>query len=106
MNQKCPETWKVESEIKNAAGTICTTPRTNKYRAVTYWRRWGHQRRWGTTEKSFRKMELLEFEEQGENNARFHIDDDDDNYDKTDLFREEDDEDYDSRSDFFQILIQ
>ena len=31
---------KVESEIKNIAGTICTPLRMNKYRGVTYSRRW------------------------------------------------------------------
>ena len=49
----------------------------------------------GATEKFFRKMELLEFEEEEENNAPINIDDDD-NYDNTELFCEEDDEeDYD-----------
>ena len=39
----------------------------------------------GATERSFRKKELLEFEEEEESNTTIHIDDDD-NYDKTDLF--------------------
>ena len=54
----------------------------------------------GATERSFRKMELLkEFEEEEENNAPHDIDDDD-NYDNTDLFCEEDhEEDYDLCSD-------
>ena len=39
-------------------------------------------------------MELLEFEDEEENNALIDIDEDD-NYDKTDLFSEEDDENYD-----------
>ena len=45
----------------------------------------------GATESSFRKMDLLEFEEEEENNARIDIDVDD-NFDNTDLFCEEDDE--------------
>ena len=45
----------------------------------------------GATEKFFRKMELLEFEEEEEHNAPINIDDDD-NYDNTELFCEEDDE--------------
>ena len=47
----------------------------------------------GATERCFRKMELLDFEEEEENNAPIDIDDVDDNYDNTDLFSEEDDED-------------
>ena len=35
MNQKCPKSRKVESEIKSTAGKICTPLRTNKYRGVT-----------------------------------------------------------------------
>ena len=42
MKQKCPKSRKIESEIKNTPGTICTPLRTNKYRRVTYSRRWGH----------------------------------------------------------------
>ena len=45
----------------------------------------------GATEKSFRKMKLLEFREEEENNAPIDIDDDD-SYDNTDLFCEEEDE--------------
>ena len=45
------------------------------------------------TERSFRKMELLEFEDEEENNAAIDLDYDD-NYDGTDLFCEEDDEKY------------
>ena len=49
----------------------------------------------GATERSFRKIEFLEFEEEEENNALIDTDDDD-NYDNIDLFCEEDDEeDYD-----------
>ena len=49
----------------------------------------------GATERSFRKIELLEFEEEEENNAPIDFDYDN-NYDNTDLFCEEDDdEDYD-----------
>ena len=40
-------------------------------------------------------MELLDFEEEKENNAPIDIDDDDDNSDNTDLFCQEDDENYD-----------
>ena len=43
MNQKYPNSRKVESEIENTAGTICTPLRTNKYRGFTYSRRWGHR---------------------------------------------------------------
>ena len=44
----------------------------------------------GANERSFRKMEMLEFEEEEESNAPIDIDDDD-IYDNTDLFCEEDD---------------
>ena len=85
MNQKCPRSRKVEKDIKNTPGTICTPLGTNKYYGVKYSRRWA-------TERSFRKMELLDFEG---NFATIDIDDDD-NYDNTDVFCEEDDEeDYD-----------
>ena len=49
----------------------------------------------GATERSFRKLDLLKFEEEEENNAPIDSDDDDDNYYNTDLFCEEDDENYD-----------
>ena len=52
MNKKGLKSQKVESESKNTPGTICTPPRTKKDRGATYSR-----------EKSFRKIELLEFEE-------------------------------------------
>ena len=43
MNQKCPKSSKVESDIKNTAGTICTSLRTNKHSGVTYSRQWDHR---------------------------------------------------------------
>ena len=47
------------------------------------------------TKRSFRKIKLLEFGEEEENNASIDIDDDD-LYDTTDVFCEQDDEeDYD-----------
>ena len=49
----------------------------------------------GATDRFFRKMELLELEKEEENNAHIDINDDD-SYDNTVLFCEEDDEeDYD-----------
>ena len=49
----------------------------------------------GATERSFRERELLEFEEDEENSTPID-NDDDDNYDNTHLFCEEDnEEDYD-----------
>ena len=49
----------------------------------------------GDTERSFGKMELSDFEGEEKNDVPIDIDDDD-NYDDTDLFCEEDDaEDYD-----------
>ena len=84
MNQKCPKSQNNVSEHKNTAGTSCTPLRMIKYHGVTYSRRWA-------TEKSFKKMELMYFEKEEENNAPIDIDDDD-IYDNTDLFYEEDDE--------------
>ena len=52
----------------------------------------------GATESSFRKMELLEFEEEKENNAPIDIDVAD-KYDNTDPFCEDDEKDYDLCSD-------
>ena len=42
MNQKCPKSRKIESEIE-IPGTIRTPLRTNNYRGATYSRRWGHR---------------------------------------------------------------
>ena len=58
----------------------------------------------GTTERSFGKMELLEFEEGEDNIAPIQIDDND-NYDDTDLFYEEDDEENDLCSSCDENLI-
>ena len=55
----------------------------NKKRGVTYLRRWA-------TARSFRNMEMLEFEKEEENNAPIYIDIAD-FYDNTDLFCEDDD---------------
>ena len=77
------EVPKVESGIKNTAGTICTPLRTNKYRGVTYSVD-------GASERSFKKIKFLEFEEEEENNSP--TDFDDDGFDNTDLFCDEDDE--------------
>ena len=47
----------------------------------------------GATEKSFKKMKFLEVEEEEENIAHIGINDEDDNYDNTDLLCEQDDGD-------------
>ena len=43
MNPKSPESRKVDSEIKNIEGTICTTLGAKRDRGVTYSRQWGHR---------------------------------------------------------------
>ena len=59
----------------------------------------------GATERTFRRMELLEFEEEEKNNAPIDIVDDD-NYDDADLFFETDDEqEYDLCSSCHESLI-
>ena len=86
MDQKFPKSRKVESEIKNTGGKICTPLRfsTNEYRGIFFCLG-------GATVRSFKKMEMVECEKEEENNAPIDIDDDD-SYDNTDLFCEEDDE--------------
>ena len=88
MNQKCPKSWKIESEKTTSHVQFAhLTERINTTGLLIHVGK--------ATETSFRKMELLEFEEKEENNAPTDIDDND-NYDNTDLFCEEEDEkDYD-----------
>ena len=88
MNRKCPKSRKVESEIKTLKVQLKHLSKrriTNAGLLI---------RVGGATERSFRKMELLEFEEKEENNARIDIDVDG-NFDNTDLFCGEVDEDDD-----------
>ena len=66
INQKCPKSRKVERRLKNSQGTIC--PPLNGI--IRFFIRVS-----GATDGSFRKMELLEFEEEEEANARIDNDD-------------------------------
>ena len=83
MNQKCSKSRKVERENKTLQ--VHFAHLLEQLSTVGLFIRVD-----GAAERSFRKIELLEFEEEEENNSPIDIDDDV-NY-NTDLFCEEDDE--------------
>ena len=84
MNLKCPKSRKLRVKLKTLQVQFAQlSERINTAGLLI--------RVGGATERSFRKMELLKFEEEEENNAA--IDNgNDDNCDNSDLFCEDDDD--------------